>query len=152
MLPARRPISLVDHERFHFLNEIHDLSEHDWDGDTLEKLWRYNLHYFDDLNAQDAATRKDWHRALLVRWVRENPPATGTGWEPYPTALRIVNWIKWSLAGNELPDECLESLAVQTRWLAKRLEIHLLGNHLFANAKALVFAGLFSMAGKPQVG
>ncbi len=143
VLPARRPISLVDHDRFHFLNEVHGLSEHGWDGDNLEKLWRYNLHYFDDLNAQDAAARKDWHRALLLRWVQENPLATGTGWEPYPTSLRIVNWIKWSLAGNELPDECLESLAVQTRWLAKRLEIHLLGNHLFANAKALVFAGLF---------
>ena len=35
------------------------------------------------------------------------------------------------------------SLAVQARWVAKRLETHLLGEHLFANAKALVFAGLF---------
>jgi len=34
-------------------------------------------------------------------------------------------------------------LAVQARWLARRLETHLLGNHLFVNAKALVFAGLF---------
>jgi uncharacterized heparinase superfamily protein len=32
---------------------------------------------------------------------------------------------------------------VQARWLAHRLEIHLLGNHLLANAKALVFAGSF---------
>ena len=31
---------------------------------------------------------------------------------------------------------------MQVRWLAQRLEWHLLGNHLFANAKALVFAGL----------
>jgi uncharacterized heparinase superfamily protein len=31
---------------------------------------------------------------------------------------------------------------LQAGWLAKRLEWHLLGNHLFANAKALVFAGL----------
>ena len=30
----------------------------------------------------------------------------------------------------------------QARWLNKRPEFHLLGNHLFANAKALVFAGL----------
>jgi uncharacterized heparinase superfamily protein len=36
----------------------------------------------------------------------------------------------------------LESLALQADYLAKRLEWHLLGNHLFANAKALVFAGL----------
>nr|WP_286206695.1 alginate lyase family protein [Thauera linaloolentis] len=42
-----------------------------------------------------------------------------------------------------MPAQCVQSLAVQARWLTKRLEIHLLGNHLFANAKALVFAGLF---------
>ena len=61
--------------------------------------------------------------------------------------LRIVNWIKWFLAAQ--PDQVLpsrpgsHSLAVQTRWLRSRLEWHLLGNHLFANAKALVFAGLY---------
>ena len=54
-----------------------------------------------------------------------------------------MNWIKWALAGNDLSAEAKESLAVQTRWLRRRLEIHLLGNHLWANAKALVFAGRF---------
>lgn len=140
---ACRRVSLLGPERFCFLNETHDLNYQGWDGLTLEKLWRYNLHYFDDLNAYDANTRVYWHRALLLRWVRENPPTVGTGWEPYPTSLRIVNWIKWALNGNALPPECVQSLAVQARWLSRRLEIHLLGNHLFANAKALVFAGLF---------
>jgi uncharacterized heparinase superfamily protein len=37
----------------------------------------------------------------------------------------------------------VESLAVQARWLRRHIEWHLLGNHLFVNAKALVFAGLF---------
>ena len=36
-----------------------------------------------------------------------------------------------------------QSLAVQARWLLARLEFHILGNHLFSNAKALIFAGLF---------
>ncbi|WP_413889037.1 heparinase II/III family protein [Candidatus Aalborgicola defluviihabitans] len=48
-----------------------------------------------------------------------------------------------ALAGNALPEPCARSLVLQARWLHKRLEWHLLGNHLFANAKALVFAGLF---------
>ena len=143
ILPARRMVSLLGPERFCFLNETHDLSDKGWDDPALEQLWRYHLHYFDDLNAQDATARVKWHQALLLRWVRENPPAVGTGWEPYPTSLRIVNWIKWALSGNALPPECLGSLAVQVRWLAQRLEIHLLGNHLFSNAKALVFASLF---------
>jgi len=143
MKPAQRRVSLVGPERFCFLNETHDLADCGWDDPALGKLWRYNLHYFDDLNALDASARAEWHRALLLRWVRENPPAVGTGWEPYPTSLRIVNWIKWALGGNALPSECVQSLAMQARWLSRRLEIHLLGNHLFVNAKALVFAGLF---------
>ncbi len=84
-----------------------------------------------------------WHRALVARWVLENPPGRGSGWEPYPTSLRIVNWVKWALAGNALEEVARQSLAVQTRFLRERLETHLLGNHLWANAKALVFAGAF---------
>jgi len=114
-----------------------------WDGPQRTKLWRYNLHYFDDLNAEDAGSRRVWHEALLEQWVRDNPPGRGTGWEPYPTSLRIVNWIKWALGGNSLSAECRNSLAIQARWLAHRLETHLLGNHLFANAKALAFAGCY---------
>jgi uncharacterized heparinase superfamily protein len=54
-----------------------------------------------------------------------------------------VNWIKWELGGNSLSAECTASLAVQVRWLSRRLEFHILGNHLLANAKALVFGGVF---------
>jgi uncharacterized heparinase superfamily protein len=54
-----------------------------------------------------------------------------------------VNWVKWWLGGVAAEAAALHSLAVQARWLRRRLEWHLLGNHLFANAKALVFAGLF---------
>jgi len=140
---AERPPSLLGPGRLRFLNETRQLDERGWDEPSVAKLWRYNLHYFDDLNARDAAARTSWHRELLSRWVRENPPPVGTGWEPYPTSLRIVNWIKWALRGNPLPDECVDSLAVQARWLSRRIEAHLLGNHLFANAKALVMAGLY---------
>ncbi|TOQ84691.1 hypothetical protein CGG86_23720, partial [Vibrio parahaemolyticus] len=40
-------------------------------------------------------------------------------------------------------DEWLNSLSLQVQALEQQLEYHLLGNHLFANAKALVFAGCF---------
>jgi uncharacterized heparinase superfamily protein len=141
--PARRRPSQTGPETFRFLNETRALADHGWDDAALAKLWRYNLHYFDDLNAEGAAARGAWHEALVDRWVAENPPGAGTGWEPYPTSLRIVNWIKWVRAGATLGPGALHSLAVQARWLTRRLEHHLLGNHLFANAKALVFAGAF---------
>ncbi len=147
--PAARRQSQLGPQSFRFLNADGDLAG-GWDDPVAERLWRYNLHYFDDLNAVCAAERDDWHRALIARWIAENPPAAGTGWEPYPTSLRIVNWIKRMLAGRSLSREAAHSLAVQTRWLAQRLEYHLLGNHLFANAKALVFAGHFFEGAEAQ--
>ena len=141
---SERPTSLLDGESFHFLNVVGQVrNEADWNTPAQEKLWLYNLHYFDDLNAVGAADRSAWHRALVARWVEENPPGVGNGWEPYPTSLRIVNWIKWALAGNELEPAWVHSLAVQARWLRRHIEWHLLGNHLFVNAKALVIACLF---------
>ena len=134
---------MVSPNEFIFLNEMGNLNELGWDNPSREKLWRYNQHYFDDLNAQDGNARKSWHTNLIEKWIVENPPLVGTGWESYPTSLRIVNWIKWSLGCNQLSASALQSLFIQLRWLNKRLEYHLLGNHLFANAKALVFGGLF---------
>lgn len=142
-VPAHREPSLLGPGEFLFLGQEGRLSEVGWDGPQREKLWRYNQHYFDDLNAANASLRHEWHHALLRDWLDNNEPGQGNAWEPYPTSLRIVNWIKWILAGNEMPTGCLQSLAVQARWLMNRLEYHLLGNHLFTNAKALVFAGLF---------
>jgi uncharacterized heparinase superfamily protein len=126
-----------------FLNEVGHLDELGWDGPQREKLWRYNQHYFDDLNALDSTARMTWHRALVDDWVAHNPPGRGNGWEPYPLSLRVVNWMKWTLSGAALPPAAYQSLAVQVRSLTGRLENHLLGNHLFANAKALVMAGLY---------
>jgi uncharacterized heparinase superfamily protein len=54
-----------------------------------------------------------------------------------------VNWIKFWLAGNQPEAGWHDSLAIQVRWLARHIEWHLLGNHLLANAKALVLAGLY---------
>ena len=141
--PARRRPSLLGPEIFFFLNETGTLAETGWDDPAREKLWRYNQHYFDDLNAEGAQARRDWHLALIRSWIAVNPPGQGSGWEPYPTSLRIVNWVKWARGGVPLPPEAVASLAIQARWLMQRLEWHLLGNHLFANAKALIFAGAF---------
>ncbi|MBL8510736.1 MAG: alginate lyase family protein [Betaproteobacteria bacterium] len=143
-ISADRPASMLAADFFRFLNHVGQVRRAaDWNDSAQVKLWLYNLHYFDDLNAVAAVDRGDWHRALLARWVAENPPGLGNGWEPYPTSLRIVNWIKWSLAGNTLEPAWVQSLAVQARWLRRHIEWHLLGNHLFVNAKALVLAGLF---------
>jgi uncharacterized heparinase superfamily protein len=136
---------------FNFLNVLTRLEwPAGWNTSDWGKMWLYSLHSFDDLNAEDAASRLDWHRALLARWIADNPPARGVGWEPYATSLRLVNWIKWALGGNALEPEWVASLAVQTRWLGTRIEGDQLSTYFFANAKALVFAGVFFEGDEPQ--
>lgn len=144
VLPARCDQRMLSESLFCFLNATHDInSATDWNNNQWAKLWLYNLHYFDDLTATNAGQRVSWHRDLIDRWVDENPPGVGNGWEPYPSSLRIVNLIKWALAGNTVEMRWMHSLAIQVRFLSQNIETHLLGNHLFANAKALLFAGLF---------
>ncbi len=151
MVPAARKPSLVGSTQFRLLNETIDLDAvGGWQAPGLSYLLRYNLHYFDDLNALDSTSRRDWHAALIARWVTENPPVAGVGWEPYPTSLRIVNWIKWTGGGGELDAAAQQSLAIQVRHLRRRLEHHLLGNHLYSNAKALVFAGCYFDSAEAQ--
>ena len=133
---------------FKFLNKEFTLkASEDWNAKNHDKLWLYNLHYFDDLNAINSEQRFVWHSNLIQKWIEDNPLGFGNGWESYPSSLRIVNWIKWVLLDrnsiNNVNQMWLGSLVIQTRFLSQNLEYHLLGNHLFANAKALVFAGLF---------
>jgi uncharacterized heparinase superfamily protein len=115
-----------------------DWNRHDW-----PKLWLYNLHYFDDLNAADAACRRPMQCELIDRWIRENPPGHGNGWEPYCLSRRIVAWVKAFSAGFAPRQHWVQSLAIQARFLRRRIEWHLLGNHLFENARALIFAGIY---------
>ncbi|MDA7568201.1 heparinase II/III family protein [Emcibacteraceae bacterium] len=137
-----RSQSILTENKFTFLNHTKELnSAKDWNNPKYPKLWLYNLHYFDGLlnNITDPSFKTN----LINRWVDENPVGFGNGWEPYPNSLRIVNWIKWHLSNGELNNILLENLVLQVRYLTKTIEYHLLGNHLFANAKALIFAGIF---------
>lgn len=129
---------------FCFLNETKSIAEQSiWHDSNIAKLWLYNLHYFNYLFAPDKQLSLNEKLKLIRRWINENPSANSVSFEPYPTSLRIVNWIKYLLI-NPLQDaEIFQSLFKQSQLLNSRLEYHILGNHLLANAKALLFAGLF---------
>ena len=127
-----------------FLNEKGNIATPaDWNNPNKTKLWIYNLHYFDDLNAKNSLDRHAIQHTLIQRWIAENPPLSGNGWEPYTLSLRLVNWIKWVLRTGAHDQHIVQSIALQAQALSKQLEYHILGNHLFANGKALVFAGCF---------
>lgn len=142
--PPPKTVSLMAPDKVRFLNLEADIAPPGiWQDMRQPLLWLYNLHYFDDLSAEAAESRLECHVALVDRWIAENPPGAGIGWQPYPTSLRVVNWIRWQLFQQRLGGAALDSLAAQVRHLARRLEYHILGNHLLTNAKALYFAGAF---------
>ena len=135
---------MPNHNEFCFLNSPKKFEgKIDWVSTDQDPLWIYNLHYFNDLIAERAADRLAWHENLIDDWIESNPVGQPPGWDPYPTSIRIVNWIKWSVGKEQISDKFKRSICLQARWLSKTLEKHLLANHLFTNAKALIFAGFF---------
>src|SRR5262245_36290408 len=101
--PIAAQSSMTSSTTFRFLNvEGRCAVAADWQARGATHLWLYNLHYFDDLNSEDASARSSVHATLVERWIRENPVGGGVGWEPYPTSRRIVNWIKWAMRGHAL--------------------------------------------------
>ncbi|MDO6776590.1 alginate lyase family protein [Shewanella sp. 3_MG-2023] len=142
--PAIFKQSIFDKNRVEFLSLAGSVdSIGSWNDPAKEKLWLYNLHYFDDLNSSDYLSRKKLHINFINKWVLENPACIGNGWEPYPLSLRLVNWVKWFSKQGEVEQKYLGSMLQQADVLSQQLEFHILGNHLFANAKALTFIGCY---------
>lgn len=142
--PIQKLSSMHEDNRFSFLNEDHYIKTNDdWNSNKISKLWLYNLHYFNDLCSENHSLKNSLHHSHIDRWILENPYPSGNGWEPYPTSLRVVNWVKYFLSGNKIKTDWLSSLAIQAEHLSKNIEYRILGNHLIANAKALIYAGVF---------
>jgi uncharacterized heparinase superfamily protein len=120
----------------------------DWGGGEAEKLWAYNLHYFEWIWGLQPGEAK----AVCDHWISNHQGSnTSVGWEPYPLSLRIQNWCAyWQTRGNLLLQEdatfknrLAVSLGQQSLWLSKRLERHILANHFLENGVALYVAGQF---------
>jgi len=139
------PQKFIDETEVNFLNCTGSVKQKsDWNSLAEEKLWLYNLHYFDDLNSFGSKKRRELQTHWITKWINDNPAQDrGNGWEPYTLSLRIVNWSKAFLSGLEYNQEMLDSLAQQSDFLSQDLEKHLLGNHYFVNLKALLFASCF---------
>ena len=55
-----------------------------------------------------------------------------------PRAASLIGSFGIASVGGEAPSEISASLALQARHLFRNIEWHLLGNHLFANIKAMI--------------
>jgi hypothetical protein len=123
------------------LNREKDFSSKiDWNFLEYGRLWAYNLNYFDYL-LQPAFDVEQGLR-LIIDFV-ENKHNIQTGYEPYPTSLRTVNWIKFCTFNNIHKREIDCSLYAQFVILNRNLEYHLLANHLLENAFALMFGAYY---------
>lgn len=118
---------------------------HSWNDVSQGMLWAYNLNYMDWL-LQEGMTLEEG--ALWIDLFITDLPQNKVGLDPYPIALRGINWIKFIVQHKtRLNEEQLKtwnnSLYSQYQLLIKKLEYHLLGNHLLENAYSLFFASIY---------
>lgn len=147
-LQAKYPSFDSDSKFFSFLN-ISD-SFQDWNFAGHGPLWAYNLNYMDWLLQEDMTfeTGAQW----IDRFIMDLPD-NKAGLDPYPIALRGINWIKfisihYEAIGRDRLRLWNDSLYSQYRLLARKLEYHLLGNHLLEDAYSLFIASVYFRDGK----
>jgi hypothetical protein len=135
--------SLEGEVTFTFLNQISSFTH--WNDETNSKLWSYNLNYMDYLLQPDISVinARKWINQFISD-IRENK----NGLEPYPIALRGINWIKYisthySSVSSTERSRWNASLYAQYLILFDNIEYHLLGNHLLEDAFSLLWSSLY---------
>lgn len=116
-----------------------------WNDTRRGMLWAYNLNYMDWLLQEDMTA--DEGAKWIDRFVNDLPE-NRIGLDPYPIALRGLNWIKFfSVHAGGIKEPALQrwndSLYAQYRLLSRKLEYHLMGNHLLEDAYSLFAASIY---------
>jgi hypothetical protein len=114
----------------------------------IEKLWQYNLNYFDYLFDGQIDSFSPLAEYLILDWIEKNSKTTTESWEPYPISKRIVNWCRWLEQHPCLQETTrlciMNSLVSQCKRLFIDLEFHNQANHLLENLKALFITANFT--------
>lgn len=136
--PIAKPLTL-NNGIFTFLNL--DSTFQGWDYDHHGLLWAYNLNYMDWLQQSGIQPNEC---ALWIDGFIKDSSCNKTGMDPYPTALRCINWIKFLCANNSyVTSERINSLYSQLSLLSRRIEKNIGGNHLLEDAFALTIGASF---------
>lgn len=133
----------LENNCFTFLNQHTCFKQNNiiWSYKNLGKLWAYNLSYFDFL-LQFEMPEKLGEQLIedFINKLHNN----STALEPYPIALRGINWIKFlSQASPSTKIIFSNSLYAQYEILYDNLEYHLLGNHLLEDGFSLLFGAYY---------
>lgn len=128
-----------EHSTFSFLNKSKTFpGDVDWNFSGYGKLWTYHLNYFEFLLDKTVSYQVCHDLIDQYQGARHE---LKDGLDPYPISLRGVNWIKWFTQKNiHRFDDFLYS---HYCLLNRRLEYHLLGNHLLENGFSLFFAAFY---------
>jgi Heparinase II/III-like protein/Heparinase II/III N-terminus len=128
-------------KKFTFLNKKVEFERSiDWNYPQNGKLWAYNLNYFEFLHQADVTKEEG---LFLIHDFIDKIEKSKDGVEPFPTALRIIFWIKF-LTYHQISEKKIDqSLYGQFLILKDNIEFHLLGNHLLENAFALLFGAYY---------
>lgn len=144
--------------RFRFLGVERRFDTMDWRTRHVSHLWSYQLHGFGFARDLARASQAAQDPALAARfaacfvelatsWVEQTADGRGDGWEPYPISVRVANWVYALVLLDEALDQRVKellyaSLHRQLAFLARRLEWHILANHLQKNFTALYVGSL----------
>ena len=112
------------------------------DLQSLPVLWQYNFFYCDFLLSK---TISDNEKRYLISKISSILKSSSIGRDPYPTSLRMVNMIKWLTFADDhtLSSQIKNIIKLDYESLVNNIEYHLLGNHILANFKALIFHDIF---------
>lgn len=135
--------SYYGHNKFVFLNLEKCFDNFIiWDYSNFGKLWTYNLNYFEFLNQFNAKSFNEEYTVIFNDFIKRLPYLKNAN-EPFPTSLRIINWINYFIINKITNRDYIKSLYNQLYVLNDNKEFHLLGNHLLENGFALIFGGIF---------
>ena len=141
--PVPHKRTYLGNDEFCIINVCHKFTE--WDDDSMDALWLYNLNYMDFILQDDI----DKTEALgwIMRFIGDIP-ANSRFSEPYPVSLRCMNWIKFvSLNSDSVPEDKKRTIDTllysQLKWLSRHTEKRLLANHYLENGFALLFGSVY---------
>ena len=129
--------------------------------EAMPPLWEFQLQYQEYLlglcgtvwneRSRESGTCDERCRSIVQKvvtsWLdRYEDRPDMVAWHPYCISRRIWVWMRLLAEGvpaNADRQRWITSLVMQIRWLERRLERDLGGNHLWENARAMAAAGIF---------
>ena len=129
-----------DEKAFRFLNRtVNFPGKINWSYAEEGTLWTYNLNYFewlyDDSLTQDA--RLDTIKEFLTQSSHR------AGLDGYPSSLRIIAWSRFFLKAGLKERNAALFLYQDVDWLTRFPEYAIDGNHLWENAMAILYGGIY---------